>query len=400
MPNVKTIHKTLKKIDSSDWDSILAGIKQGLKPECGDCILILGPEALISKSPGKNGDEVSLLDIFCQKAIEKMEAEQKLNPEDLKKQLSYFEVMEVLSSQYGKNYTGVWSTLFEKSFDISNLHPVFYEKLPYIPFSVIINTSPDTLLVQAFEKASVEPQSNYFNYKNNAPQLTSKFQEPDLKSPIIYNLFGQQSDLNSVVLNPDHLLDFIFSLLAEKQLDEMIHTKIKNANNIIFLGFDFESWHLKILLRFFIQQKKEGDIRIPNYASPWNLNEVNTEQFFSKKFGISFFANRVIEFIDELYERIDANTKEERMVKKSMKSKIDILVENDKLQEAIDLIKKYATDTNNPSLKTDTIMLTNRYRKYNLDKGGMVENISNVEQRNIIVSIMDLSNQIEPNEDE
>jgi len=337
-------------ITENNWNTLLRSLRRKVNPEQAeaeklDCILILGPEPLLSNIPSDNQDFKPLLDSFCEQILDKLKTDRKTELEG-DPGLSHFRVMEQFRRAYGMDADALYEELYQKVYTLENIHPVFHKKLPFVPFPLIINTSHDELLRDAFAQAGMHStESSYFSYQLNSPQ--KKLKPPTAESPVIYNLFGSIADPQSMVTVPGDLLEYVFSIIqrGEDQLDKIITDAVRDAKHIIFLGFDFESWHLKILLRYFkINHPKMNNPKV-TYARPWKLQSRETEEFFKNTFNVTFVKDNVIEFIENLYDRCARNPgmlrKPTVKKKTSFRDRLSDLVVNGKIDQAFVKWKEY-----------------------------------------------------------
>lgn len=337
-------------ITENNWNTLIRSLRRKVNPEQAeadklDCILILGPEALLSNVPSDDQDFKPLLDCFCEEILERLKTDHKMDLEGAP-DLAHFRVMERFRKAYGGDAETVYEELYQRVYTLENIHPVFHKKLPFVPFPLIINTSHDELLRDAFVHAGMhDVKSSYFSYKNN-PQ--KKLKPPTVENPVIYNLFGSISDPQSMVTVPGDLLEYVFSIIqrGEDQLDKIVTDAVRDAKHIIFLGFDFESWHLKILLRYFkINYPKTDQPRVVTYARPWKLESRETEEFFKNTFNVTFVKDDVVEFIENLHDRCARNPGMLRTptVKKqaSFRDRLSDLVADGKIDQAFGMWKEY-----------------------------------------------------------
>lgn len=340
-------------ITENNWNTLLYSLKRKINPnqavpERLDCILILGPEALLSHTPSDNQDFKPLLDCFCEQILNQLKADRKTELEG-DPDRSHFKVMEQFRKAYGVDAEALYDDLYRGVYTLENIHPVFYNKLPFVPFPLIINTSHDELLESAFKQAGIHgTQSAYFSYQFN--NIKKNLKTPTTDSPAIYNLFGSITDPQSLVTVPNDLLEYVFSIIerGEEQLDKLVTNAARNAKNIIFLGFDFESWHLKILLRYFkINHPKTRNPNNPTvtYARPWKLQSRETEEFFKSTFDVTFVKDNIVEFIENLYDRCARNPGMLRTptVKKqaSFRDRLSEVVANGNIDQALAMWKEH-----------------------------------------------------------
>ena len=140
-------------------------------------------------------------------------------------------------------------------------HGELHEKIARLPFPLIINLSPDLLLVNAFEKLQMAHEFRFYHKKNNRDPNNVQFrgdEDAELsaspENPLIYNLLGHIGYEESLVLTYDDLFDFLFNVFGRNNLPIALRRILEiqdsgQQKDYIFLGFRFNKWYLQMLLR-------------------------------------------------------------------------------------------------------------------------------------------------------
>lgn len=162
-----------------------------------------------------------------------------------------------------------------------------YQELAAIPFPMIINTAPDTTLNKAFQEKGLGYDYDYYR-KYEAPKDISR-----KNRTFIYNIFGDYSDINSMILTFDDLFDYLFSIMGDNELN--IKSDLRNATSILFFGFNFDKWYFKLLLR--LMQVNENKLLHSN-----DITQENIKNFYTEEFEVEFFdKNSAAEIISEIH---------------------------------------------------------------------------------------------------
>ncbi|MEM7371141.1 MAG: SIR2 family protein [Bacteroidota bacterium] len=362
-----------RSMSEEDWNEILASLEREA------CILVLGPGAII----GKEGE--NLHDKLCSLLEEYLEVNVEENPEKL------FSLGNQITQKRGWRKT--LSDLTRTAYSQDNPHEV-YSKLSCIPLPLIISTSPDMLIHTAFDQQGIGHQFAHYNYKKN-PELETA---PTKEMPLIYNLFGRLDDEDSLVLTHDSLFDFIFSILSSKPLPLPLKEKIVDAYNLIFLGFDFESWYMKILLRLFKSHKKEI-----SYAHAWRVDnlKLDTREFFASNFKLDFVDANVIDFVNELHERCqkDGILREPEADAGQLTpfQQVSNLLKKSEVEEAIDFLDNYSQEIEDNDLFTEVVLLSRRYNGLisNQNKGTIAKDDFDLELNKIVNALLGIAENLE-----
>lgn len=365
----KAKKSSAKGMQDGDWNEIIGSIERE------ECILVLGPGAIVDKN-GK-----CLQDHLCDLIAEKLGEKVPESPDRL------FQLADHLSNERG--WRKLLSDMTAEAYQVDEYHPM-YPQLAQIPFHLIISTSPDRMLSNTYSEFGLPYNLEYFNYKERQ-ELQN---EGSAAEPLIYNLFGETGDDDSLVLTFDSLFDFIFSILSPKGFPLKLKEKVLAASNFLYLGFDFESWPLKILMRLFESHKKEI-----SYAYAWKENTLRptTKTFFENNFKIDFVNDEVPAFIDELYKRCQA----EDLIKDPAESeapvsdfkKVAELLKKGEIVESIDFLETHADENDDTDMLRSVISFSRRFNTLERDKqkGILDKDDADLEMNRIVDGLLGLA---------
>lgn len=204
-----------------------------------------------------------------------------------------------------------------------------FKQISEIKFDLILSTYPHDLLPEIFERNGIEHEFSYYNYYSD-PKL--ELSEPSMSQPLIYNLFGSgKKNKQSIVNTTERLYEFLDGVMGARRIPPLIEDKISQATHLIFLGFSFDDWYMKILLWLFRgAEKKESVIFSHSLSSRGMINK--EKMFFQENFQVSFLEMQIDEFISALYE----SCKENNLLRNPSQRKT-----YDKLKKLEDEIQKY-----------------------------------------------------------
>ena len=281
------------------------------------CVLILGNYAFSKPVALRNteADEFFLPEILQNE--QKKWAEE--SPEDLS--MDYFSIAQSLIQRAGgqRMFMALTDIKWE---DLGEKQKERFRKISEIPFDLIISTYPFDLLDNVFTQNQIEHDFNYYSYAQNPSIL----KEPSASCPLIYNLFGNIRHKESMVISLDRLYQFFFGIAGVRGLPKVVEDKISQATHLVFMGFDFEAWYMKLLMRILKVHEKRNSYAHPHKPS---VLAMNNRLFFEQNFKMTFLERRVDEFVDELH----ATCKTENMLRQ--KSQEADLSKYDKLHKMI-----------------------------------------------------------------
>ena len=169
-----------------------------------------------------------------------------------------------------------------------------FRKISEIPFDLILSTNPFDLLHEAFQDNQIAHQYDNYSFLRESVEP-----EPfDMTHPLIYNLFGSVKHKESMVISLDRLYQLLFSVLGARQLPKLIQDKVQQANHLVFLGFSFDDWYMKLLLR--VLKVHEKDISFAHPPGQGDINKYN-QTFFESNFQVTFLNRKIDSFITELH---------------------------------------------------------------------------------------------------
>jgi hypothetical protein len=257
------------------WDEILGFIEEG------KCILMLGSDVSIDPDTS-----IPYTQQFAQ---------------ELKSKLPDDEAIADNFNSIAEAYIKKWSeSLFlnkiKRFYSNSKSPSLFHQYISEIPFPLIINTSPDNLLWKCYDNALFDFYD--FNQNRDQPAFSGA---PDM--PLIYNLFGSASKPDSLVITEKDRLEFLVNIIRRNPpLPENIRSeKILNIENMfLFVGFDFNEWYLKLLLKLLSLNNKR-------FAYALEQQEKNVKPdskvFYSHNFNLSFLEAPHSLFLKKLKEK-------------------------------------------------------------------------------------------------
>lgn len=223
----------------------------------------------------------------------------------------------------GKAIQSFYETNKDKKFQ-------FYEELVKMPFHIIINSSHYDFLDKAFQRVGKGAQSYYFNYKKPDHNDNLEFEEPTERSPLLYNLFGNVQDIESLVVTEADRIRFAEEIM-QKEATASLPTDLrvllkKEGLTFLFMGFDFEEWHLRILLHVLELDKQDATIALQN---PKLINKF-THFLYKKHFFVDFHDKQELDFLRKINEQLNTPSEAKTPVKNTGKQLFIMYDERDK----------------------------------------------------------------------
>lgn len=119
-----------------------------------------------------------------------------------------------------------------------------YRRVARIPFSVVLTCTHDLLLEEAFRQEEIPVSFQHYNQEKTPEDHL------DEMLPMLYNVFGNVADKNTVIDTYDGFSSFIINVLGgDTQLSINLKNALAEASMFLLLGFDLEAWYYPLVLR-------------------------------------------------------------------------------------------------------------------------------------------------------
>jgi len=141
--------------------------------------------------------------------------------------------------------------------------------LAQLSLPIYITTDPSNLLTEALAAAGKEPQVELCRWNEDMALLPSIYDDeptyrPNVQRPLVYHLFGQIQELDSLVLTEDDYFDYLIGVTRDKDLIPGVVRRALADTALLFLGFRMDDWNFRVLFRSIMSQ--EGGGRRKKYA--------------------------------------------------------------------------------------------------------------------------------------
>ncbi|MFK8009372.1 MAG: SIR2 family protein [Saprospiraceae bacterium] len=293
------------------WNNLVTAISND------ECVLVLGPNIATIE---REGQHISLQQLLAEHLAKELHRIQPnfllLNSTNLayvSKQLEDALLPECnFKEGRARAQLGELIEKFYSQYDISDF-PV-YEQLAKLPFRFIVNTCPDNFLLEALEDENKFDASNsFYHYKNPSHNnsIDSNKTEITTDAPLIFNLLGSVDDPDSMIITETDQLIFLDTVLQQENTAgipnkiaiEFTSSREKDSEkNFIFLGFDFNQWHLRLILHLINRYQKQKETYV--LQNPKDISDL-TSFFYKRNFEIEFVDFLPEQFATTFLEKIN-----------------------------------------------------------------------------------------------
>lgn len=270
-----------------------------------------------------------------------------------------------------------------------------YAQIADLPFPLIVSTLPDEGLHRWLEQAGIAHQFSYYHRRGTPKPHECIKDNPMEEQRALFNLFGKIGERESLVLTHEDLFDYLRSILGAKPLTDDFYLPVSevltDADDFIFLGFQFDKWYMQLLLRLLNPELSKGR----QYAfSPQLADE--TLVFFADQFKVDFVSGMApLDFLSELHQRW--RTYEQRFETGAplRQNLLDWLKEGH-LQRILDKLDAHFAAQNDKDRHDQIILLAARFTelRHNLRNGTVLGEHASVEINKIRAALLDLIRQM------
>lgn len=192
---------------------------------------------------------------------------------------------------------------------------LIHQILAQLPFHLIINTTPDDLMLKAMQQAGrYQTQFCYYSFDKNikckSPVIpVENLTIPTEKQPILYNLFGYYEDPESLVITEQQRVLFTSAIVQkQRRIPPIIASQFDANKTYLFLGFDWEQWHLPLLLSSFKLPDFTKVNIFSTHATQYPLSK-RTKDYYKYAFKFRFVKNELQAFAKKLSDEYQKTTK-------------------------------------------------------------------------------------------
>lgn len=276
---------TTVSMREEDWTSLVYSV------EHGNCILMLGPDAVTVRFEGQDVPLLTGLARFIK---------EKLGPD-----YAYLDpakpsaIAQVAVHKEDSAILQAWVREFHEQTERTS---TVFEDLAALPFRLVINTSPVLDIEQAFLK--VKPRTVTDFYDRTGPARPNP-PDPVVDAPLIYNLYGSLEQPDSLILSDDDRLAFLVSVITETPpVPPKVTSSLRDEEQaFLFLGFSLHQWRLRLLLHVLASA---GRRRRKSFALELERSKLDPETclFYERGHRIGFLDTTLGDFTRELRRRV------------------------------------------------------------------------------------------------
>ncbi len=276
------------------------GLVESLKKK--RCVLMLGPRIA---TVVENGHEVPIMEGLALEFARKLDAQNVSYEKSAAHNLPY--VSQLLLREQNMSKEDLCSIsqkyVVEKS-GSDDYIPSIYKELANLPVRIIVNTTPDDFMLRALKKAGKMPESYNFNYEVNSGSERNEQQDPvnynriGVMQPLVFNLFGNTKNANSMVITESDQMTFIRNVVkGSSSIPPELLGLFQSDNTYLFFGFNLENWQFRLLMKSL--QLSEKNRTLSPQTDNYPVTEI-TKTYLRHEFNFHFVDKRMADFAGEI----------------------------------------------------------------------------------------------------
>jgi hypothetical protein len=187
-----------------------------------------------------------------------------------------------------------------------------HRTLAGLPFSLIITTCQDELLLRALKESGKSPLHQRYNMRGDKRDNPEFMLSGSHDAPVVYHLFGDADEPASLILSENDLLDFLIAIVSERPpLPNSLRYALKRTGqSFLFVGFGIKQWYLRVLIKVLVRalelHRTASAIATEQLSGLSALDRQQTLLFYQRGTRIEIEDADVAMFLDELAKRLEA----------------------------------------------------------------------------------------------
>lgn len=293
----------MEALNEQDWRRLILAIQRR------QCVLLLGPGIAVAPD---DGEAIPLRTRLAQMLADKLPPDEVSNRDELS------HVLQVYHHQPGIDRCNLEWAVQELYALYDNATTPLHQELAKLPFTLCVNTTFDSFFLNALRSVDKTPVYDFYHFrKKRDPYLT----DTDSEHPIVYDLYGNRGEGDSLVLTENDLLEFLINVVRGiPPLPPLITARFRDLDtSFLFLGFGFRYWYVRILLHVLqTYSHRSRSLALEDACFFTNPEQRQTVVFYEKAHCIGFRQQSWESFATELRRRYEASISSVDLIKRPL----------------------------------------------------------------------------------
>jgi hypothetical protein len=263
-----------------------------------NCILLLGPDASVETV---NGKSQAVTESLAQELSIEINESNGLRVNDTSDLLEVARAYIDRKKEKKPLILKVAEFYKKRETRTSDLHM----NLAALPFYFSVISTPDKMFIKALEENGKTPIIESYDFIGDPKQIK---EIGTIEKPLLFYLYGRLEEPYSLVLSEYDLLDFLVKVISDDPpIPERISRELHSyKKSILFLGFGFKHWYLRILLHVLLKNDKEKNSYAIEQISRREDDFCKSIIFFKQnKCKICIFQDKLDDFVKRLRQKYE-----------------------------------------------------------------------------------------------
>jgi TIR domain/SIR2-like domain len=282
------------------WNSLVTSLRHG------QCVLLVGQEIPGTPSMGREGTTYAEA-LMLQLAEELRDDGREVTGATLTAVAQQYEDAE----GFGPNALRALAQKFYHSG--AYLPSEVHRALAALPFSLIVTTCHDELLLRALKDNGKSPLRQRYNMRGDKRDNPEFMLSGSQNAPLVYHLFGDADEPSSLILSENDLLDFLIAIVSERSpLPNSLRNALKRTGqSFLFVGFGIKQWYLRVLIKVLVRalelHRTASTIATEPLSGLSAFDRQQTFLFYQRGTRIEIEDADPAAFLEELVKRLGAS---------------------------------------------------------------------------------------------
>jgi hypothetical protein len=198
-----------------------------------------------------------------------------------------------------------------------------FRVLAQLPLPVFVTANYSNMLRDALVEAGKDPQVEICRWHEDLEEVPSVYDDepgyrPTVERPLVYHLFGNLRNLDSIVLTEDDYFDYLIGATRDKKLIPGVVRRAQTDTALLFLGFRMDEWDFRVLFRSLMSQEGRRRRRKHDHVAAQIdpeegriLEPEGARRYLEKYFrgaDISIYWGSAADFVRELWQHLQGGS--------------------------------------------------------------------------------------------
>jgi len=275
------------RLNELQWTSFLRSLNKG------NCCLVIGPDIKCIAGNGPAESVLSKFSSYLKSQMEELAIDHDANEHDF-----YYR-----ADRYRRRYLPSSNDFHEDITAFVHNHltdvPQIYQNLARLPFRTVCSLIPDPFFSLALHGLGFHFVEDHYDYK-----LKREPPKVDNETQLLYYMYGKYTNPESVATTPEEHLELVKNIVSsDPPVPDNVRSRFQKVPvSFLFLGFDFNDWHFRLVLKS-IGIRKLSESYFPEVGN--SQIAFIAREYYTGNMGITFLSDETESFVQECVSRYE-----------------------------------------------------------------------------------------------